>query len=114
MTLRLWLIIGAAASTLALLAYVGHLRSEVTKQRERAVLAEANAAQRSNETKVIENYHTQTKIIRETVEKEAHAVEQIPSDDIPAELLERWRDGLSNVQTNSVDQHPDEPSRTLH
>lgn len=40
MSIRLWLIIGAVVSTLGLLGYVGHLRSEVTKQTERAVLAE--------------------------------------------------------------------------
>jgi hypothetical protein len=95
----------AVAGIVGLWLYVGHLRTEVAVARTRAQAAESAAAMRSVETKTIEQFHHDTKIIRETVEKEADAVEAIPSDNLPADVLAAWRGGLRNV-TNSAADNP--------
>src|SRR4051812_25364516 len=104
--LRLYLYGGALIAAVCAWLYVSHLQHEITKQRERAVAAEASAAMRSVETKAIEQFHHDTKIIRETVEKEADAVEAIPSNDLPGDVRPAWLLGLSNV-TNSAAADPD-------
>lgn len=68
----------------------------------RAVVAEQTAEVATATVKVIERYHTETKIIREIVEKEADALQSLPGADTPLDpvrrdalcaTLSRMRDG---------------------
>jgi hypothetical protein len=104
--LRPYLYSGAAIAAVCGWLYVSHLQSSNDKLKGENKALNAVAAMRSVETRTVENYHTQTKVIRETVEKEADAVEAIPSDNLPDAVREQWLGSLRNV-TNSAAADPD-------
>ncbi len=114
MTLRLWLLAGAVASAFGMWLYVSGLQSKNAELVGENRALNSAVQMRTIENAVTETFHHDTKIIRETVEKEADAVEAIPSDKLPDDVLSAWRRGLSNVAANAVDHDTDQPSGTLH
>lgn len=72
----------------------------------RAAGAEQSAAMATNTVHIIERYHDKETVVREKAEESAHAVEAIPSNDVPADVLGAWRDGLRNVRSATNDPGP--------
>jgi hypothetical protein len=104
--LKNWLLIacGAAlAAFLGLLAYNDHLKHVAEKAKAQTEAATQSANLATNTVRITEHFHTTETIIREKAEEQAHAVEQIPSDDVPADVLDSWRLGLRNTRAAATD-----------
>jgi hypothetical protein len=79
----------------------------LTKKRADAAEAQATAATQSsnlatNTVRITEHFHEKETIIREKAEESAHAVEQIPSDDVPGPVLDGWVRGLRDIDARAT------------
>jgi hypothetical protein len=102
--LKNWLLIAcgaAVAAFLGLLAYNDHLKHVADKAKAQTEAATQSSNLATNTVRITERFHEKETIIREKAEEQAHAVEQIPSDDLPAGLRDAWLGGLHNVDASA-------------
>jgi hypothetical protein len=104
---RLWAALGLASALILGVWYVLHLREEVARQAARADAAVMQSGVDENTAAITDRVASERVIIIQAAEEKASAIEAIPSDDIPADVLAGWRDGLRDTRAGRTD--PDRP-----
>jgi hypothetical protein len=108
MTLRIGLALAAAGAVIILVWFALHEREEAARERARADGAVAQSNLNTDTATIADRVGSDRVIIIQKAEETAHAVEAIPSDDIPANVLVAWRAGLRDSASGPDTEHPGE------
>lgn len=82
----------------------------LTKKRADAAEVQAKTSQQqsnlaTNTVHIIEKYTTTERVVTQRAEDQAHAVQAIPSDDLPAAVRDGWVAGLRDIDASALDHH---------
>lgn len=94
MTLRFGLILAALGAFIIFVWFALHWREEGIRQKARADSAELQSHVDTGTAAIGDRVGSERVIIIQQSEEKASAVEAIPSDDIPADVLSGWRGGV--------------------